>query len=83
MKNTIKTLVAILALLLCSSSYAQNVSIPGTVFLQALIGAGIDQNSDGKIQYFEAEAIDSLDVSGNRIVNITGIEAFINLKYLN
>ncbi len=64
-------------------SLAQNVNIPDSYFLAALIEEGVDTNEDGQISYAEAEAIDSLNVSGKNINYMTGIEAFANIIYLN
>ena len=44
-------------------SNAQNVEIPDTAFLYALIDEGVDTNGDSLISYAEAEAINSLDIS--------------------
>ncbi len=60
-------------------------------FRLQLIEAGVDQNGDSRIQYTEAENIDSLDVSYEngtpswqyQITDIRGIEYFTNLVYLN
>ena len=62
-----------------------------TQFYNQLIAAGVDENGDLKIQYTEAESMDSLDVSYDnstpsweyRISDIRGIEYFYNLVYLN
>lgn len=43
----------------------------------------IDTNGDGEIQFSEAEAITTLDVSYKNISNLAGIEAFTNLEKLN
>ena len=43
----------------------------------------IDSNGDGEIQVSEAEAIKWLDISTSNSTNITGIEAFINLEFLD
>ena len=68
------------------------VSIPDPAFLSALINEGIDTNGDSLISYAEAEAVDTLDVQGDRpemfeiisyhISDMTGIQAFINLEAL-
>jgi hypothetical protein len=78
MKNTIKTLLAILALILCSSSYAQIINIPDANFKARLLQAStssdiakdsmgnnikIDINGDGEIQESEALRVFSLDVN--------------------
>ncbi len=43
----------------------------------------IDTNNDGEIQISEAQDIQWLDVSSASITNMSGIENFTNLKYLN
>ena len=58
------------------------VNIPDNNFLNALIELGVDTNGDGKISPEEAEVITYLDVSGNSISDLTGIEKFINLDTL-
>jgi Leucine-rich repeat (LRR) protein len=63
--------------------HAQNVNIPDTNFKKALIELGIDKNKDGEIQTSEAVMVDSLNVSNNKIEDLTGIEAFTNLLFLN
>lgn len=66
--------------------FAQNVVIPDPNFKAALLSHEpvIDTNSDGEIQISEAEAvINDLNVGSNSISDLTGIEAFVNLKYLN
>jgi hypothetical protein len=89
-----KTLILwILMLTIASVSNAQNVNIPDTAFLHALIDEGVDTNGDSLISYEEAESINFLDVSGvdvfgnclsNRgIISLDGIEAFINLDTLD
>ncbi len=53
------------------------------------IAVKIDTNNDGEIQEIEAQAIDSLDVGADifflsfEIADLTGIESFVNLKFLN
>lgn len=71
------------------SPYNGYVYIPDTAFLYALIDEGLDTNGDGLISYGEAEAVTSLDVSGENwsnkgnISDLSGIEAFINLDTLD
>ena len=43
----------------------------------------IDANGDGEIQVSEAQAIKWLNIGSSSISNLTGLEAFTNLKYLN
>ena len=72
----------------------EHVYIPDNAFLDALIDEGVDTDGNGMISYTEAEAITSLDVSGEWICNggscgyirqiasLEGVEAFINLDTL-
>ncbi len=92
-----KTLILLIAVFFWAYiSNAQNVNIPDTEFLYALIEEGVDINGDNLISYNEAEAVTLLDVGvmgfcsaggvcgvtpGN-ISDLTGIEAFINLNSL-
>ncbi|WP_299277317.1 T9SS type A sorting domain-containing protein [uncultured Psychroserpens sp.] len=62
---------------------AQIVNIPDANFKTALINLGVDVNTDGEIQESEAQTITTLDVSQSGISDLTGIEAFTNLEYLN
>ncbi len=41
----------------------------------------IDLNNDGEIQFSEAQSIIYLRLYGGGITNLTGLEAFVNLKY--
>ena len=43
----------------------------------------IDTNNDGEIEISEAISIKYLDVSSTQISDLTGIEFFTNLQYLN
>jgi len=81
MKKTIITLTTIL--LFTSPLISQIVDIPDIYFLDALLDEGVDANEDGQISYTEAEAFDSLNVSGKNISDMTGIEAFVNIEYLD
>jgi len=80
-----------------SPFFSQNVNIPDTAFLNALIEEGVDTNEDGEISYAEAEVITYLDVGGESgesfsgmlmcsevgdIKSLQGIEAFTNLDTL-
>jgi len=51
-------------------------------FLEALIEQGVDINSDGIISPAEAQAVSRLDLNKKGIIDMTGIEAFINLDTL-
>jgi hypothetical protein len=78
-----KTFTLLFIILVGYSIKAQIVNIPDTNFKNALISLGVDTNNNGEIEFTEAEAVDSLDISGKGIEDLTGIEAFINIEYLN
>lgn len=59
------------------------INIPDPNFLAAIIEDGFDLNNDGQIQASEANYIQSLDVHSNNISDLTGINHFPNLTYLN
>ncbi len=62
---------------------AQIVNIPDPNFKAALLSDNnINTNGDGEIQVSEAEATNDVSVSGYNINDLTGIEAFINLTFL-
>lgn len=58
------------------------VSIPDTTFLNALIDAGADTSQNQAIEFDEAAAVVSLDISERGIMDLTGIDAFENLDTL-
>jgi hypothetical protein len=72
----------ILFVLSASTLRSQNVNIPDPKLLEALIDFGVDTNGDDLISFEEAEAVDSLALY-NKITDMTGIEAFVNLRYLD
>ncbi|RLD56411.1 MAG: hypothetical protein DRJ01_15280, partial [Bacteroidetes bacterium] len=79
------TILFILAIAFAFVSQAQIVNIPDANFKNALINHNpvIDLNTDGEIQVSEAEAFNSgINVIGQGIVDMTGIEAFINIQTL-
>ena len=61
---------------------SQYVTLPDPNLLEALIDEGVDTNGDNFISFEEAEAVDSLTLF-NGISDMTGIEAFTNLVYLD
>lgn len=73
------------SLLVFSLSNAQIVNIPDPNFKNALLNHQpiIDTNGDGEIQVSEAESINALFVDDQDINDVTGIEAFVNIIYLN
>src|SRR6476646_5778946 len=69
--------------LFVASAQAQIVSIPDINFKNRLIYLGIDTNSDGDIQYSEAEAVTAeLNLNYGLINDLTGISSFTNMQYL-
>ena len=65
--------------------HTQIVYIPDANFKNALLNhtPTIDTNGDGEIQVVEAEAItETIDVYNKGIIDLTGIEAFVNIKNL-
>ena len=76
-------------LFLCCSivtfiSVSQNTAIPDPNFEQALIDLGIDTNPviDGIVPTSNINGIESLSVQNRNISDLTGIEAFVALSYL-
>jgi len=65
--------------------YAQNVSIPDANFKAALLGySAINTNGDTEIQVSEAVAFSgSINLHYLAISNLTGIEASVNITYLD
>ncbi len=59
------------------------ITIPDAKFRYALVQDGVDINGDNRISYSEAEATDSLFINEKGISDMTGIEAFVNLKALS
>ena len=55
------------------------VEIPDKGFLEALISSGVDKNGDGLISYKEAESTEALIIPPSGIIDLTGLESFINL----
>lgn len=86
-----KHLLLALSLLFCFSASAQIVNIPDTNFKNALLSHNnpvVDTNGDGEIQVSEAEAVSQLGYMSQQlrdkdIEDLTGIEAFINLTFLD
>jgi len=67
-------------------SQAQIVTIPDANFKNALLNHTfpvIDTNADGEIQVSEAEAVESIQVDGQNISSLEGIQAFTNMVELS
>lgn len=64
---------------------AQYTAIPDSNFEQALIDQGIDTEGilDGQVLTVDIAAIIELSINSRNIVDLTGIEYFIALEYLN
>jgi hypothetical protein len=83
MKKYLQISCSIILMMITISLNAQNIYIPDANFKNALIARGVDLNSDGEIQESEALEIDTLKIKRNNIENLTGIESFLNLNYLD
>jgi uncharacterized repeat protein (TIGR01451 family) len=59
------------------------VYIPDANFKAKLIADGVDTNTDGKIQYAEAELITTLSLGSQNIADLTGIKSFTSLEFLD
>ena len=86
--TTMKRLLFVLAfILLCLPmiGFGQNVNIPDALFKAYLVGNSlINTNGDSEIQVSEATAFNgSIFCSSSNISDLTGIEDFTALTYLN
>ncbi len=83
---TLLCFIGFVALINLNAVHAQDiVNIPDPNFKQALIDHVpiIDTNGDGEISVQEAEAFDGyMDVHEKAIQDLTGLEAFVNIKRL-
>jgi hypothetical protein len=63
---------------------SQIVSIPDSTFESFLIQNGFDSDGliNGQMSSLDASAIDSIEIFGNSIEDLTGLESFINMRYL-
>ena len=62
---------------------AQKIAIPDHKFEEALVKIGIDSEIDGFLNIDKAKAVDTLVLGTGMISDLTGIEAFTELKYLS
>jgi hypothetical protein len=65
-----------------NSAEEEIVLIPDSAFLNGLVADGVDKNGDDQISYPEAEATETLLLPPSGIIDLTGLEAFINLDSL-
>jgi hypothetical protein len=77
-----KFLLYIYLAVIVNALQAQIIFIPDTYFKQNLLLQGFDLNRDGEIAFSEAMNVDSLTLHFP-YADLTGIEAFASLKYLN
>jgi len=80
-----RSVVCLLLLTFCLVLNAQNVNIPDANFKNALLThqPTIDTNSDGEIQVSEAEDYTgTISCLMKGIIDLTGIEAFVNITKL-
>ena len=78
-----KTTLLFLSVFLSVSLFGQNVYIPDANFKTCLL-AFVNTNGDEEVQLSEANEYDSgIDCSQLNISDLTGIEAFTSLKYLD
>jgi Leucine-rich repeat (LRR) protein len=86
MKITLKLLLVIFLFVTCSKDEDRQITtIPDSNFEQSLIELGIDNDGTINQQVFTSRisTIDSLDVHSKNISNLTGIEDFTSLIYLD
>jgi Leucine-rich repeat (LRR) protein len=87
MKHIFRLLICIMTVVLmnqCEKNESiSNVKIPDDNFLKALIELGIDTDGDGSISYAEAEKVTDLNVIYKGIMDMKGIEEFVNLESLS
>ena len=82
--NVIKTIInTILFSLFLYQGMAQKIAIPDHKFEEALVKIGIDSEIDGFLNIDKAKAVDTLQLSTMMISDLSGIEAFTELKYLS
>ena len=76
------SLVVLSFILFPFAALTQNINIPDSLFLDALISEGVDLNDDGQIQLVEASIVRELVFSQVDFNSIEGLESFGNLEKL-
>ena len=77
-------ILTVLTLFVTSIGYSQFTSIPDSVFEQVLIDLGYDTGvPDGTVLTSNISVVDSLNLSDILVTDLTGIEDFDSLRYLN
>lgn len=82
MKNVLMLVVGV-GLIVSNQLNAQTINFPDPNFKNAILENGVDLDKDQEIQLHEAQAVTVLNVSSKEITDLTGIEAFKNLKELS
>ena len=72
-----------LMLLLSNYIFAQYVNVPNSALMGEFTEYGYDSNGDGKLTYTEAALVKKVIVKGYNMSDFTGLEAFVNLEYLD
>ena len=75
--------IAFLLFITSSVIFAQNTNVPDDKFEQALIDLGYDDTLDDYVLTANISGVTTLDVSNKEISDLTGIEAFTALTYLD
>ena len=78
-----KTILLFIILFTTPLLFAQNTTIVDYHFEDALIDHGLDDNLDGQVLTSHIDTLTVLDVSGYDIFDLSGIEDFSSLTYLN
>ena len=79
-----KTALTLFVALSFGLAFGQTTIIPDPAFEQRLIDLGLDTGTpDGSVPTTNINTITSLDVSNDTIKDLTGIQAFTAIKYLN
>lgn len=78
-----KYLIIILLLLIGYNAKSQTTAIPDAAFEQHLISIGLDATIDGQILTAAIDTLSVLTISNKGISDLTGIEGFIALTYLD
>jgi Leucine-rich repeat (LRR) protein len=77
-------ILTVLTLFITSIGFSQYTSIPDPVFEQVLIDLGYDTGvPDGTVLTSNISVVDSLNLSDILVTDLTGIEDFDSLRYLN
>lgn len=78
-----KSRLLVLLLAVSTNSFSQTTAIPDPNFEQALINLGHDITLDGSVLTANISSVTTLNVSGNSITDMTGIEDFTSLTHLD